>query len=173
MSLFQRNAPIGSELEIHHHRRKNIVKTPYAQYFKIVLRSVDRDSGTSKTLARFSNVTLPDFFHKQAVLLVESFVCTSGDMGSVELHLPELLQPRSYNSKTKGASDTLATFTGDYQNGSVNVDTLGVPITDQSFFQNKNLTIYFTNPTNGSVATPTGEWVLTLAIASLDESLPY
>lgn len=161
-----------------HHHAINPVHLPYPQYFKVVLRSADRDAGSTKINARFSGVALNAPFQCPAVLIVESFRLTNADSGALtngvlELRLRGVNQPRTWDSSTKSASDLLLTVKGyDYQCGSATVDSIGVPVTDPNLFQNNNLNVYFKTSDNAALADFAGDWVLVLNVVALDGSVP-
>lgn len=167
---------------------KVVTKNRYPQYFKLVLRSRDRDAGSTKSHAKFSNVKMPDSLGENAVFMVESFQLTFGDDAGIEqleVHMPELMQPLSWSSRTKNVTDLICVTDsfGSYTNGSCNVDGLGVPILDRNFFRNNQLSIVITTPENESGyprhdedqwpnEALRGEWVLVAYIVSLDETVP-
>lgn len=161
-----------------HHHEITPVNRPYPQYFKVVLRSADRDAGSTKLDARFSGVAINAPFQTPAVLVVESFRLSHTSNATlvnsvIELRLRGINQPRTWESSTKSASDLLTTFKGyEYQNGSACVDSIGVPVTDPNLFQNNSLNVYFTTGDNSALTEFAGEWVLVLNVVALDGSVP-
>lgn len=162
---------------------KIVTKKPYPQYFKLVLRSKDRDSGSTKVDAKFSDVKLPDSFGENSVFFVESFNLTLGEtIKQVNVHIPELIQPLSWSSRTKNVTDVVCVTdtVGCYFNGSCNVNGVGVPMLDRNFFRNNQLSVVLSTPDgehgrprNGEdyfdPVTLSGEWVLVAYIVTLDE----
>lgn len=171
---------------------KIVTKKNYPQYFKLVLRSKDRDTGSTKSYAKFSDVKMPEGFSAPTVFMVESFNITLAQDGygfpvfeNLEVHLPELLQTRSWSSRTKNVTDVICVTDANasFYNGSCNVNSLGVPILDNNFFRNNQISIVLGTPENESgrpradedlldTTKIVGEWVLVAYIVCLDESVP-
>lgn len=150
--------------EFNERRSKPFKMTPdYSHYHKIILRSGNKISGTN-TDAMF-NVTLPNDFFNSAVLNVETFVAN----GSVDLtdtsysiHIPQLLQPKSYDTITNNLSDVVLVNIGQSFQNPATTSSLGVPITDPSFFNHKMLNVRFKD-TAGNLAS-IGDWIMVLTI---------
>lgn len=189
--MFQYQSLAGNPNLIRDGQDKIVTKKNYPQYFKLVLRSKDRDVGSTKTYAKFSDVRMPEGFSAPAVFMVESFNMTqtkdaySPLFFSLEVHIPELLQPRSWSSRTKNASDVICVTNenGSYFNGSCNVNSLGIPILDNNFFRNNQISVYLSTTENESGAPRAdedlfdtdnvlGEWVLVAYCVCLDDSVP-
>lgn len=163
------------------HHEKRLVTRPYPQYYRIVLRSVDRDAGSLRVNAQFTQVTLPERFTTPAVLFVESFNVLDADSGATseltyEIRLNGLTHPRSWDSSTHSATNLLAVVHGyDYYNQSPSLDAVGLPITDPNQFQHANLQINL-QPVNSDTANNgdwlASDWTLVLAIVAIDDSIP-
>ena len=155
------------------------ITRPYPSYFRVVLRSVDRDAGSTKINARFSGVTVNKRFSTPAVLVVNSFSLENADSGTqtnkiLELRLGGVLHPTSFDTSNKTATDLLCVVNGyTYQNQSPTADAVGLPIIDPNQFQNANLNVYFKYAGNGSMFDFTGDWTLVLDLIALDGSLAY
>jgi hypothetical protein len=161
-----------------YHHEKNKISRPYPSYRKLVFRSVDRDAGSLRINARYSGVTLNEKLTTPAVLIVESFQMANADSGALnntvlELRMAGLINGRSWDSKTKANSDLMCAFKGySFQNGSVNVDTVGIPVYDPNAFQNALINIYFTTNDGTTINDFVGDWTLVLNIVALDDSVP-
>jgi hypothetical protein len=146
--------------------------------FRIVLRSTDKDAGTTNTNATFSGVVLNERISTPAVLQVNSFTLQNADSGALnnavyEIRLGGIQHPRSFDSSNKTATDLLAVVGGyNYQNQSTSVDGIGLPITSPNQFQYANLNIYFRSTDNAAL-TFTGNWTLVLDLIAYDDSIPY
>jgi hypothetical protein len=135
--MFQYQALGGNPNLMRDGQDKIVTKKNYPQYFKLVLCSKDRDVGSTKSYAKFSDVKLPESFSAPAVFMVESFNITLALDGygnpvfdNLEVHMPELLQTRSWSSRTKNVTDVICVTDANasFYNGSCNVNSLGVPI---------------------------------------------
>lgn len=168
---------------------KVITKKTSPQFHRIVLRSADRDAGSSLSYAKFSNVKMPEGVNGNAVLVLESFViqrdfAANAYPDPLEIHLPELLQMRSWSSTTKNVTDIIGVipYNGFFQRD-VTIDSAGIPILDHNFFRNNRLSVIISNPLNetgnpirpNEVAyTDSGEfaWTMILNIICYDDSIP-
>ena len=161
-----------------HHQMTPITR-PYPSYFRIVLRSVDRDAGSTNTNAYFSGVTLNKRFSTPAVLVVNSFSLENADSGAqanniLELRLGGVPHPTSFDTSNKSATDLLCVVNGyTYQNQSPTADAVGLPIIDPNQFQNSRVNVYFKYAGNEAMTTFTGNWTLVLDLIALDGSLAY
>lgn len=126
----------------------------FPKFYKVILNSQH---------ARYSNgeftweVTLPlyDNLHTKVgwILGVESFytsdvpngVLEVGQGGYANLHLRELTQIASFSSDRKANTDVILTLNSTYVKNNLVTNSIGIPITDEHFFVNKCLTMYFSN----------------------------
>lgn len=144
---------------------------PLPNYQRIVLRSADRDAGSSRVDARFSGVAVQAPLDIPAVLFVESFCMDDKDTGALagtvlEARLRGVQHPRSWDSRTKGASDLLAAWLGyEAPVGQGTGDTVGILVSDPSLFNNRTLNVYFTGADNAALADFAGDWTLVLGVA--------
>lgn len=152
----------------------------YPQYHRVVLRSVDRDAGSSRVNALFGGVTVQEALKVPGVLFVESFTLENADSSAqatrvLELRLRGFTHPRSWDSARKGPSDLLAAWTGySYQNQGGSADAVGVPITDPQQLQSRCLNPYFTAGDGTALTDFTGDWTLVLAVVCYgDHEMPY
>ena len=156
------------------------ITRPFPSYYRIVLRSEDRDAGSTKSNACFSGVTVPECFSTPAVLVVNSFNLENADSSALvnnafEIRLGGVMHPRSYDTSTKSATDLLCVYNGYvYQNQSQSADAVGLPITNPNQFQNCILNVYFKVPSSSlyPVANFVGNWTLVLDIIAYDGSHP-
>jgi hypothetical protein len=168
-----------STAEQHRRRYKERLSQPYPQVHKIVLRSVDRDAGSTKMRATFSGVSIPASLGMPAALYLDSFVLPLPNTGNppdiaMEVRIAGVSHPRSYDTSNKSPSDLLALVSGyTFQNQGQSFDSVGIPITDPNQFNNRPLTIYFQSIDGTALATFAGEWALVLNIVSYDENTPY
>ena len=137
---------------------------PIPVFHKIVLQAGDRVSG-SVTEANF-HINLPNPLPNNAVLCVKDFVPlyatnTVEENKNYLVYLPQLLAKNSYQTLGNGATDLLFVGKNSYNNP-VYAGSAGVPITDTSFFTNKQITIKV-----ASNATIT-DWVLILMAYSYE-----
>lgn len=161
------------------HERHSISR-PAPQFNRIVLRSIDRDAGSTRHNAFFSGVSINERLSAPAVLIVNSFNLENGDSGAwsntvLELRLRGITQSRSWDSSNKTATDLLCAFQGyNYQNQGASSDAIGLAVTNPNQFQNANLNVYFTSADDNSFTSDfAGEWTLVLDIVSYDDSLAY
>jgi hypothetical protein len=109
---------------------------------------------STKSYAKFSDVKLPEGFSAPAVFMVESFnISLAYDaygpvFNILEVDMPELLQTRSWSSRTKNVSDLVCVtdLSARFYHGSCNVNSLGVPILDNNFFRNNTISVYSSTP---------------------------
>jgi hypothetical protein len=164
-------------------------KRPFPQYYKLVLRSLDRVSNTSKYNALFDQIRMPDAFAGPAIFVVESFsYAHSGADPNTPLvvHIPELKHQRSYDSRTGSLTDVVCVVPDiPHLTAPASVQSLGTPITDVNFFRNSRLHVMITTP-DGDSPEPRagetaideqaglfgGEWIMVAYIVSLDNSVP-
>ena len=145
---------------------------PLPNYQRIVLRSADRDAGSSRVDARFTGVAVQAPLDIPAVLFVESFCMDDKDTGALvgtvlEARLRGVHHPASWASRTKGASDLLAAWLGyEAPLGPGTGDCVGILVTDPSAFNNRTLNVYFTGAGSAPLADFQGDWVLVLGVAS-------
>ena len=109
---------ITTGLEPKPHHEIKAISRPAPQFFRIVLRSANRDSGSTKINAQFSGVAMPERFSAPAVLIVNSFTLENADSSALvnnalELHLGGIVHPRSFDSsyhfkKAHGTAYSLA-----------------------------------------------------------------
>ena len=164
--------PLKADHEIHP------ITRAYPQYHRIVLRSVDKDAGSTNINARFSGVTLNERFTAPAILQVNSFTIQNSDSGAltnavIEVRLGGILHPRSFDSSNKTATDLLCVANGyNYYNQSPSADAIGLPITDPNQFQHANLNVYLRS-TDNTTLTVAGNWTLVIDIVNYDTSIPY
>lgn len=159
---------------------KIVSRTDYAKFYKIILRSKDADefdynSGAGElNIHRFDNVSFPVAVDDNAVLIMESFVAENKD-GELDdgytVHIRELMQPRTWSSDRKGSSDIVLTGKGAvWQNGSVCVDSLGIPITNPTMFKNTSLTVEIKSIlTDYPTFKVEGDWTLTFWLVVLNQ----
>lgn len=170
---------VTTGLEPKPHHEIKAISRPYPQFFRIVLRSADRDSGSTKINAQFSGVAMPERFSAPAVLIVNSFTLENADSSALvnnalELHLGGIVHPRSFDSANKTATDLLCVVNGySYINQNPAADSVGLPITDPNQFQNAHLNVYFKNTGGSALSDFTGDWCLILDIISYDNSMAY
>ena len=130
------------------------INKPYHKYYKIILNSQH---------ARYNNgeftwdITLPlfDNLHTKVgwILGVESFYTSNvpgavlevGQGGYANLHLRELTQITSFSSDRKANSDVILTLNSTYVKNDLVQSSIGIPISDENFFINKSLTMYFSD----------------------------
>jgi len=169
---------------------KLVISRAYPSYFRLVLRSIDRDSGSSKGHASFSHINLPEGFGSApAVLMVESCVFAQAttlfnDYGAINMHIPQIIQQRSFTTAYDSPSDHVATVCapGTLQN-SCTVDSLGIQLPSSDLFRHGRLSVYLSTPA-GHTGAPrkaadlpldlsswSGEWQLILAIVALDKTV--
>lgn len=129
---------------------------PYPKYYRMVLNSAN---ATYRNGEYQFNVNLPTFdsLHTKVGWLigVECFVTggtpagisTNGQGTFANLHMRELSQITSYCSVNKGTSDVILTFNSPYYANSFVTSSVALPITDERFFINKQLTFYFSDYT--------------------------
>jgi hypothetical protein len=188
--MFQYQALGGNPNLMRDGQDKIVTKKNYPQYFKLVLCSKDRDVGSTKSYAKFSDVKLPESFSAPAVLIVESFnlrivKANGAELNCLEVHMPELLQTRYWSSRTGNLTDVICVTddSGYFNNGSCSVNSIGVPIHDQNFFRNNSIIIYLSTLDNESGNRRSdedvfpddaslGELILTVWIVCLDDSVP-
>jgi hypothetical protein len=162
---------------------------PYPQYYKLVMRSLDRVSGSSKYNALFDQVRMPEAFSGPAVFVVESF-SYSHDGGALDspllIHIPELKHQRSYDSRTGSLTNVVAVVPDIPRlTAPASVQSLGTPITDANFFRNTRLHVMITTPAGVSpepranetapdeqTGLFTGDWVMVAYVVNLDDSVP-
>ena len=139
------------------------INKPYPKFYKLVLNSAN---------ARYFNgdfsfdVNIPtyDNLHTKVgwVLGVDTFV-TSNTPGGItatggglfaNLHMRELTQITSYSTDKKAQSDCILTFNSAFVKNYIDTNTVGLPIADENFFINKQLTLYFTDNTLTKVVAP-------------------
>ena len=147
---------------------------PYTRTHRVILRSVDKTSGTIDD-ATFK-VDLPHIKSGKCKLVIENFFMTTNanltefNNNYYHIHLKQYNQPLSYSSSTKGTTDIIATLKGvDYLAGSLPThEAVGIPISDTSIFKGV-LNIAFSSTSITSLSTKLGEWVLTLVVVEEDE----
>ena len=133
---------------------------PIPKFYKIVLQAADRVAGAVNE-AKF-NINIANPLPKNAVLCVKDFIPlyaqnTHEENKNYLVYLPELLANNSYQAINNGETDILFVGKNAYVNP-VYAGSFGVPITNQYFFNNKQITIKV-----ASNATIT-DWVLVLVI---------
>lgn len=139
------------------------INKPYPKFYKIVLNSANARYYNSE----FSfDVTIPtyDNLHTKVgwVLGVESFY-TSNTPGGItatggglfaNLHLKELAQITSYTTERQAQSDVILTFNRADVKNSLSTNSVGLPVVDENFFINKQLTLWFSDNTLTKAVVP-------------------
>jgi hypothetical protein len=151
---------------------RDVVTRPYVKEHVINLKSVDRQAGSSLTSAQIFLTKPVEITGHRAVIYLDSFiidrdaanVAVEGiiDDNIFEVHIPEISQPLSYSSTTKGISDILLSWRGHIhqnQNGGGLM-----PIVDKSLFTSKMLTVNITSLGGGEIAGWTQDWNLVLVV---------
>lgn len=151
----------------------------YAKYYKIVLRSKDASSSSINTnedstpnFHVFNNVHFPEGIEGNAVIVMESFVAENLNNelnGGYTVSIKEIMQPRTWGSDKKGSTDIVICGKGGiWQNGSVCIESCGIPITNPTFFRNATITVQIDSIADFTDAFKVqGEWVLTFYIVQL------
>lgn len=139
------------------------INKPYPKFYKLVLNSAN---------ARYYNgefsfdVNIPTFdnLHTKVgwVIGVDTFVTSNTPAGITplggglfgNLHMRELTQITSYTTEKKAQSDCILTFNSAFVKNYIDTNTVGLPIADENFFINKQLTLYFTDNTLTKVIAP-------------------
>ena len=140
----------------------------FPKFYKIVLSSTDKVSGTNAS-ANFL-INLPTPLPKNAVLCVKDFACRflAGSTYTCIVSIPQLLAPNSYQSSNNGASDILLTTIGSQSfSNDLQVGSVGVPITNPNFFTNKLITVNV--DCLETTAESLGNWILMLYNYGYDE----
>ena len=160
------------------HREIDRISRPYPQFYRIVLRSTDRVSGTRNN-AFFNNITINERLKCPTVLFVESWNMEVKDNGLyndevLEIHLGGIPQSRTWDSSSQTTTDLLCvTSNYIYYNQSPSVDSVGIPITDPNQFQNASLNIYFRKADGSAFSNDfAGDWTLVLDLVTYDGSVP-
>ena len=134
----------------------------YQRFFKVVLRSDDKISGTNDN-ALF-NIVFPQDFKDHAVCVAESFyVKGSGNALATtpySCHIRELLHPNSYQSSNGLATDVIFTTIGYSYKTPANTTSVGCPILNGGFFNNRQINVYFT--AQDDISSVVDDWILTL-----------
>jgi hypothetical protein len=137
------------------------------QFYDLVLRSVDKVSGTNNKAV--FNVTLPGLppYSNDQILYVRSFSVRNASAGALNnaaytVHLLELLNPNSWSSKNSQKNDALLSLVGYSFNASPTIQDVGAVIIDRGLFYTKNTTIYFDSV--DAAFTMTDDWILNLRI---------
>ena len=154
---------LSSQQDFVSHQKSNypfVQTAPIPEFYKIVLHTADRVSG-SATEANFL-VNLPNPLPKNAVLCVKDFIPlyatnTVEENKNYLVYLPQLLAKNSYHTLTNGETDLLFVGKNAYVNP-VYAGSAGVSITDRYFFTNKQITIKVLS--NATIT----DWVLILYI---------
>ena len=128
---------------------RNVRSKTYVKEHIITLYSGDRRSGSSLTNAIFDIDKPIEITGEKAVLIVDKFIVNTNTTNTTEthnidnfvydIHLPEISQPNSYSSETKGCSDIVVSNRGhtfQNQNGHCQM-----PIVDKGLFRAKQLTV--------------------------------
>jgi hypothetical protein len=145
------------------------------QFYRIVIRSKDRTSGT-RSNAIFSNINFNEYFSSSAVLFADTFILQNKDTNalvgeSIEISIKGIPQPRTFDTGTMSATEVLCAFTGySYQNQSPDSNAVGIPILNPTQFQNQPINIYFKKTDGTALADFAGDWVLVLNVVSYDGS---
>jgi hypothetical protein len=127
---------------------------PYPKCYRVVLNSADARYINGEFIF---NVNLPMFDSLNTkvgwMLGIESFFTASAIAGITlagggnfaNLHLRELSQINSYSSSKKTCSDIVLTFNSSVTRNNYVASSVTIPITDEQFFVNKQLTFYFSD----------------------------
>lgn len=139
------------------------INKPYPKFYKLVLNSAN---------ARYYNgdfsfdVNIPmwDSLHTKVgwVLGVDSFFTSNTPAGITatggglfgNLHLRELTQITSYTTEKEAQSDCILTFNSASVKNFLSTNSVGLPITDEGFWVNKQFTMYFTDNALNKVVVP-------------------
>jgi hypothetical protein len=125
------------------------VTKPYVKEHIITLHSNDRRAGTPITSAVFDINKPVEITGHRAVIFVDKFLVDTDPLNTVEtatieyntynIHIPEISQPLSYSSDTKGNSDIVLSWGNqEFQNNS----GCGlIPIVDKGLFRSKQITV--------------------------------
>jgi len=151
---------------------RDVVTRPYVKEHVITLKSVDRQAGSSLTSAQFFLTKPVEITGHRAVIYLDSFiidrdaanVAVEGtiDDNIFEVHIPEISQPLSYSSATKGISDEFLSWRGHiYQNQ--NGCSL-MPIVDKSLFTSKMISVNITSLGGNIIEGWTQDWNLVLVV---------
>lgn len=122
----------------------------YPKMYRIVLNSANARY-TNGEFAWDINMPMWDNLHTKTgwVMGVESlFIGVSvaaTDFGNI--HLNELSQLLSFQSNTKANSTVLLTYNSSATHNDFVTDSVSIPITDENFFINKTLTVWFSDKT--------------------------
>lgn len=139
------------------------INKPYPKFYKLVLNSANAryyngDFSFDVNIPMWDSLTTKVGW----VLGVDSFL-TSSAIGGItltgggafaNLHLRELTQITSYSTDKKAQSDCILTFNSGMTKNYLGTDNVGLPITDENFFINKQFTMYFTDSTLTKVVAP-------------------
>jgi hypothetical protein len=146
---------------------------------KFVFRSKDADYFSNNSLADgkpnlhiFNEVNFPEGIEGMAILVMDSFVAQNlnGELdGGYTLSIKDLIQPKTWGSDKNGSTDILFAGRGGlYQNGSVCIDSCGIPITNPTFFRNSRITVELnTIKADYPDFAVVGDWVLTFYVVQL------
>ena len=139
------------------------INKPYPKFYKLVLNSANARYYNGE----FSfdiNIPLWDSYNTKVgwVLGVESFFTSNTPAGITplggglfgNLHLRELCQITSYSTEKKAQSDCILTFNSAFVKNYIDTNTVGLPITDEGFFINKQLTMWFSDNTLNKLVVP-------------------
>lgn len=143
--------------------------TEYPRVHKIILNSEDRAAGTSRSNATFHNVSLPENFRRQAVLMAASWRAIPSDSSInvaavYHVHLTGFDHPNSWSSKTKRPTDILFTATGYTWSQPCTIDNLSASVVmDPTAFVGKSLTVLVESPCDTNFSWNV-QWTLTLLI---------
>lgn len=138
----------------------------YSHFHKIVLRSEDKISGTNID-ARF-RINLQTDIPKSAVVNVESFTIWGnptpvGEEAPYAVSIPELQQPKSYDTKTNNLTNFLFQSNSTLYQNPASTSSLGIPLTDQNFFNNM-FSVKIEELTGSAIEEYVGGWILVLNI---------
>ena len=126
----------------------------YPKFYRIILNSANAQYNNGDFTFQVNLPLFDSLNTKQGWLLgVESFYTSStpagislnGQGAFANLHLRELTQITSYSSSRKASGDVLTTFNSAGYTNSFVTDSVAIPITDEQFFINKQITLYFSN----------------------------
>lgn len=85
------------------------------------------------------------------------------------LHIRQLPQIATYNSKTQGNNDVVMTFSNAHNYKDINADTVATPLSNGVNFVNTPLTFYFSNDNLDKVNVPNGNWEIVIKIWEVDD----